>query len=76
MRCAEAGQGGPCRSTGEETRRCVTREEGSTVYHSLTSPHVAELLRGARTILSGVLAGQADLLAGPRVARTERKPPS
>ncbi|NJP51940.1 helix-turn-helix transcriptional regulator [Streptomyces sp. SBST2-5] len=41
----------------------VTRKEGSTVHYSLTSPHVAELLRVARTILSGVLAGQAELLA-------------
>ncbi|MEV7981271.1 metalloregulator ArsR/SmtB family transcription factor [Streptomyces sp. NPDC086519] len=54
----------------------VTRKEGSTVYYSLTSPPVAELLRVARTILSGVLAGQAELLADLQAARTERKPPS
>ncbi|MFC9292468.1 ArsR/SmtB family transcription factor, partial [Streptomyces sp. NPDC057052] len=30
----------------------VTRKEGSTVYYSLTSPYIAELLRVARTILS------------------------
>ncbi|GGT24500.1 transcriptional regulator [Streptomyces kurssanovii] len=41
----------------------TNRREGSAVYYSLTSPHVAELLRVARTILSGVLAGQAELLA-------------
>ncbi len=41
----------------------VGRKEGSTVYYSLTDPHVAELLRVARTILSGVLTGQAELLA-------------
>src|SRR6478736_3172748 len=47
----------------------VGRKEGSTVYYSLTSPHVAELLRVARTILSGVLAGQAELLADLRAAQ-------
>jgi DNA-binding transcriptional ArsR family regulator len=52
----------------------VTRKEGSTVYYSLTSPHVAELLRVARTILSGVLAGQAELLADLQAARGEAKP--
>ena len=40
----------------------VTRKEGSTVYYSLTSPHVAELLAVARQILTGVLAGQIELL--------------
>jgi DNA-binding transcriptional ArsR family regulator len=40
----------------------TTRREASTVYYSLTSPHVADLLAVARLILSGVLAGQADLL--------------
>jgi DNA-binding transcriptional ArsR family regulator len=40
----------------------TTRKEGSTVYYALTSTHVAELLAVARRILSGVLAGQADLL--------------
>ncbi len=54
----------------------VTRKEGSTVYYSLTSPHVAELLRVARTILSGVLAGQAELLADLQAGRPEAKPPS
>jgi ArsR family transcriptional regulator len=53
-----------------------TRKEGSTVYYSLTSPDVAELLRVARTILSGVLAGQAELLADLKAARTEGRPPS
>ncbi|WP_416972648.1 ArsR/SmtB family transcription factor [Streptomyces sp. 4F14] len=41
----------------------VTRKEGSTVHYSLTNPQIAELLRVARAILSGVLAGQAELLA-------------
>ncbi|WP_234532053.1 ArsR/SmtB family transcription factor [Streptomyces shenzhenensis] len=54
----------------------VTRKERSTVRHSPAGPHVAEPLRGARSILSGVPAGQADLPAGLRAARTERKPPS
>jgi ArsR family transcriptional regulator len=46
----------------------VARKEGSAVYYSLTSPQVAELLRVARAILSGVLAGQAELLADLRAA--------
>lgn len=54
----------------------ATRKEGSTVYYSLTSPHVAELLRVARSILSGVLAGQAELLADLQAAQVEGKPPS
>ncbi|WP_233624543.1 metalloregulator ArsR/SmtB family transcription factor [Actinoplanes sp. ATCC 53533] len=40
----------------------TTRKKGSTVYYTLTSPHVANLLAVARLILSGVLTGQADLL--------------
>ncbi|MET9849112.1 ArsR/SmtB family transcription factor [Streptomyces ossamyceticus] len=52
------------------------RKEGSTVYYSLTSPDVAELLRVARTILSGVLAGQAELLADLQAAQSEGEPPS
>ncbi len=40
----------------------VTRKDGSTVYYSLTSPHVAELLVVARRILTGVLSGQVELL--------------
>lgn len=52
----------------------VTRKEGSNVHYSLTSPHVAELLRVARTILSGVLAGQAELLADLRAAAPEGGP--
>jgi DNA-binding transcriptional ArsR family regulator len=54
----------------------VTRKEGSTVYYSLTSPNVAELLRVARTILSGVLAGQAELLADLQAAQAEGRQPS
>ena len=47
----------------------VARKEGSTVYYSLTSPEVAELLAVARRILTEVLAGQVELLEdlqGPR----------
>ncbi|XUL91668.1 ArsR/SmtB family transcription factor [Streptomyces galilaeus] len=54
----------------------VTRKEGSTVYYSLTSPDIAELLRVARTILSGVLTGQAELLADLQAAQTQAKPRS
>ena len=43
-----------------------TRKEGSTVYYSLISPHVAELLRVARAILTGVLTEQVGLLEGLR----------
>lgn len=53
-----------------------TRKEGSNVYYSLTSPQVAELLRVARTILSGVLAGQAELLADLQAVQGEGEPPS
>lgn len=49
----------------------ATRREGSNVYYRLTSPDVAELLRVARGILSGLLQGQADLLADLRA--TSRK---
>jgi ArsR family transcriptional regulator len=40
----------------------TTRKEGSIVYYSLTSPHVAALLSVARQILTGVLTGQVELL--------------
>jgi ArsR family transcriptional regulator len=46
------------------------------VYYSLTSPDIAELLRVARGILSGVLAGQAELLADLQAVQAEAKPPS
>ncbi|MFF7469092.1 metalloregulator ArsR/SmtB family transcription factor [Streptomyces sp. NPDC008092] len=53
-----------------------TRKEGSNVYYSLASPDLAELLRVARAILSGVLAGQAELLADLQAVQGEAKPPS
>ncbi|MPZ81774.1 MAG: metalloregulator ArsR/SmtB family transcription factor [Actinophytocola sp.] len=46
----------------------VTRKEGSTVFYSVTSPQVAELLAVARTILTSVLSGQMGLLEDLRVA--------
>lgn len=48
----------------------TTRKEGSAVYYSLTSPHVAELLAVARTILTKVLSGQVELLEDLRDAGT------
>ncbi|NXY95458.1 helix-turn-helix transcriptional regulator [Streptomyces sp. BR123] len=50
----------------------ATRREGSNVYYRLTSPDVAELLRVARGILSGVLEGQAEILADLRAARPQQ----
>jgi ArsR family transcriptional regulator len=46
----------------------ATRKEGSTVYYSLTSPQVAELLAVARRILTEVLVGQVELLADLRAS--------
>ena len=40
----------------------VTRREGSSVHYSLTDPQIAQLLGVARSILSGVLSLQAELL--------------
>ncbi|MCW5250136.1 ArsR/SmtB family transcription factor [Streptomyces sp. SHP 1-2] len=53
----------------------VSRKEGSSVYYSLTSPQIAELLRVARGILSGVLAGQAELLADLQAGPVRTRPP-
>ncbi|MFJ3725854.1 ArsR/SmtB family transcription factor [Streptomyces sp. NPDC090045] len=47
----------------------ITRREGSNVYYKLTSPQLAELLKVARGILSGVLEGQAELLADLKASR-------
>ncbi|MEU9144590.1 metalloregulator ArsR/SmtB family transcription factor [Streptomyces sp. NPDC048349] len=44
----------------------VTRREGSSVYYKLTHSQTGELLRVARQIISGVLEGQAELLADLR----------
>ena len=40
----------------------TNRKAGSSVYYSLTSPQVAELLAVARDILTNVLTGQIELL--------------
>lgn len=40
----------------------TSRREGSFVRYTLTSPEVAQLLGVARRILTGVVAGQADVL--------------
>jgi ArsR family transcriptional regulator len=46
----------------------VARKEGSTVFYSLVSPQVAELLAVARRILTEVLASQVGLLDDLRAA--------
>jgi DNA-binding transcriptional ArsR family regulator len=50
------------------------RKAGSTVYYSLTSPQVAELLAVARRILTEVLTGQVELLADLRAAAPSPRP--
>jgi DNA-binding transcriptional ArsR family regulator len=52
----------------------VARKQGSTVYYSLTSPRVAELLAVARRILTEVLAGQVELLADLRASPSGARP--
>jgi DNA-binding transcriptional ArsR family regulator len=44
----------------------TTRREASTVFYSLTSPQVAELLAVARRILTTVLSDQLELLGDLR----------
>src|SRR5215831_12836018 len=46
----------------------LTRKEGSTVYYSLVSPQVAELLAVARRILTEVITTQVGLLDDLRAA--------
>jgi ArsR family transcriptional regulator len=46
----------------------TSHKEGSAVYYSLTSLHVAELLAVARLIPTGVLSGQAELLKDLRAS--------
>jgi DNA-binding transcriptional ArsR family regulator len=46
----------------------TTRKQGSAVYYSLTSPEVSELMRVARSILTGVLSGQVELLQDLRTS--------
>lgn len=55
-----------------------TRKDGSTVYYSLTSPQVAELLAVARVILTGMLTEQVELLAhlrAPALTSSQRSEP-
>jgi ArsR family transcriptional regulator len=46
--------------------------EGDTVVYSLAGPDVAELLRAARRILTELITGQQDLLAGLREADADQ----
>ena len=46
----------------------LTRREGSTIYYRLASADLAQLLHVARGILTCVLQGQAELLAGLRAS--------
>jgi DNA-binding transcriptional ArsR family regulator len=51
-----------------------TRKEGSTVFYSLVSDQIADLMSVARSILTSVLSGQADMLTTLRSdARTARR---
>ncbi|WP_433221040.1 ArsR/SmtB family transcription factor [Dactylosporangium sp. CS-047395] len=52
----------------------ASRKAGSAVYYTLTSPDVAELLAVARKILTGVLSGQAVLLADLRASAAPGPP--
>jgi ArsR family transcriptional regulator len=54
----------------------VSRREGSTVYYTLTSPRVAELLAVARGILTGLLTGQMELLEDLRANAPQASPRS
>lgn len=52
----------------------TTRKEGSTVYYSLVSAQIAELMSVARSILTSMLSEQADLLTTLRSdARAARR---
>ncbi len=48
----------------------TARRDGLSVSYTLTSPKVAELLKTAREILSGVVAGQAEHLGEVSALRT------
>ncbi|WP_406278258.1 ArsR/SmtB family transcription factor [Embleya sp. NBC_00896] len=52
----------------------VSRREGSSVYYTLTSPQVADLLAVARRILTGLLTGQMELLEDLRATTTQASP--
>jgi ArsR family transcriptional regulator len=46
----------------------TTRRAGSAVHYSVTSPEVCKLLAVARSILTGVLSGQIELLQDLRTS--------
>jgi ArsR family transcriptional regulator len=52
----------------------TARREGSTVFYSLTSPQVAELLAVARRILTTVLSDQLELLSDLRSETADAGP--
>lgn len=54
----------------------ATRREGSAVFYRLTAPEVADLLTVARSLLSGVLASQAEILEDLRTALPSTSAPS
>jgi DNA-binding transcriptional ArsR family regulator len=53
----------------------TTRREASTVFYSLTSPQVAELLAVARRILTTVLSDQLELLGDLRAETADPTTP-
>jgi DNA-binding transcriptional ArsR family regulator len=53
-----------------------TRRQGNSVYYSLSSPELAELLAVARRFLSARLSGQADLLRDLEADETTPRPAS
>lgn len=46
----------------------TTRKEGSAVHYSVASPQVSELMAVARSILTGMLSGQIELLQDLRTS--------
>jgi len=46
----------------------TTRREGAAVHYATTSPQIAELMAVARSILTGVLSGQVELLEDLRTS--------
>jgi DNA-binding transcriptional ArsR family regulator len=54
----------------------TARREASTVYYSLTSPQVAELLAVARHILTTLLSDQLELLGDPHAETTRPAVPA
>lgn len=44
----------------------ISRKQGSSVFYRLATPDIADLMAIARQVLTGMLTGQADLLADLR----------